>query len=117
MSLHHVALETRHDDIEDEVAFWRLLGFARVEPPETLRDRAVWVQREGRQVHLMYAENPVAPPAGHTAIVAPDYAVVVDRLADAGFEIDERPRHWGTPRCFVRSPGGHRVEIMAAPPS
>jgi catechol 2,3-dioxygenase-like lactoylglutathione lyase family enzyme len=116
MSIHHVALETRRVDVDAEVAFWRLLGFHRVEPPESLRERAVWVQREGRQVHLMYADEPVAPPAGHTAIVAPDYAEVVERLAEAGVEIDERPRHWGTPRCFVRSPGGHRVEVMAAPP-
>ena len=32
-------------------------------------------------------------------------------------EVDERPRHWGAARCFVRAPGGHRVELMAAPPA
>src|SRR5206468_388757 len=73
MSIHHVALETRPADVEAEVAFWRALGFRRVEPPETLRERTTWVQREGRQVHLLYAEDPVVPPSGHTAIVAPDY--------------------------------------------
>jgi catechol 2,3-dioxygenase-like lactoylglutathione lyase family enzyme len=116
MSLHHVALETRPGDVEAEVRFWALLRFERVEPPATLRERAVWVEREGTQVHLMYAEDPVAPPSGHTAVVARDYADALDRLVAAGIEIDERPQHWGAPRCFVRSPGGHRVEVMAAPP-
>jgi catechol 2,3-dioxygenase-like lactoylglutathione lyase family enzyme len=116
MSLHHVALETRPGDVEAELRFWALLGFERVEPPATLRERAVWIQREGTQVHLMYAEDPIAPPSGHTAVVAPDYAEALDRLAAAGIEFDERPQHWGAPRCFVRSPGGHRVEVMAAPP-
>ena len=32
-------------------------------------------------------------------------------------EVDERDRHWGAARCFVRAPGGHRVELMAAPPA
>jgi len=32
-------------------------------------------------------------------------------------EVDERPRHWGAAPCFVRAPGGHRVELMAAPPA
>jgi hypothetical protein len=40
----------------------------------------------------------------------------VTRLEAAGFPVEPRPRHWGAARAFVRSPGGHRVEIMAAPP-
>jgi catechol 2,3-dioxygenase-like lactoylglutathione lyase family enzyme len=117
MTIHHVAIETRAGDVDAELRFWALLGFERVEPPATLRERAVWVERESTQVHLFLAEDPVAPPAGHTAVVAPDYTATIDRLAAAGVEVDERPQHWGAPRCFVRSPGGHRVEVMAAPPA
>ena len=32
MTLQHASLETRPADVEAEVAFWALLGFARVEP-------------------------------------------------------------------------------------
>ncbi len=68
--IHHVALEIRRADAGESERFWAMLGFARVEPPPTLADRAVWVEREGTQVHLMYADDPVVPPAGHVAVVA-----------------------------------------------
>jgi hypothetical protein len=50
------------------------------------------------------------------AVVVEDWEGVVARLRDEGIEVDERPRHWSAARCFVRAPGGHRVELMAAPP-
>ena len=75
------------------------------------------VQSGARQIHLLHTEDPVIPPQGHVAVVCPDYAPTLDALREAGFEVDERARHWGEPRCFTRSPGGHRVEVMAAPPT
>jgi len=98
------------------VAFYGLLGFARVEPPETLRDRAAWVERAGTQVHLMLVDDPVVPKQGHLAVVAEDYDATMTALRDAGFEPDPRREHWGAPRSFVRDPSGARVEVMAAPP-
>jgi catechol 2,3-dioxygenase-like lactoylglutathione lyase family enzyme len=114
--LQHVSLEVRAEQVDDCVAFWELVGFARVEPPPTLRDRAAWVERERTQIHLMHVDDPVAPPAGHAAVVAPDYDEVLDALRRAGFDPEPRREHWGAPRCFVRDPAGHRVEIMSAPP-
>jgi RimJ/RimL family protein N-acetyltransferase len=116
VSLQHAALETRPDAVAAEVAFWALLGFDRVEPPETLRDRAVWVQRDGSQIHLLLTDEPVAAPRGHVAIVAADHDDALGRLRDAGHPVEERARHWRAPRAFTRSPGGHRVEVMAWPP-
>lgn len=69
-----------------------------------------------QQVHLLYAELHVVPPEGHTAVVAPDYERTVEALRAAGFALEDRAQHWGAPRSLVRSPGGHRVEIMARPP-
>jgi catechol 2,3-dioxygenase-like lactoylglutathione lyase family enzyme len=114
--LQHVTLEVRPDQVEACVEFWQLLGFARVEPPPTLRERAAWVERERTQIHLMHVEEPVTPPAGHAAVVAADYEGTLDALRRAGFEPEPRREHWGAPRSFVRDPVGHRVEIMAAPP-
>lgn len=116
MSLHHVALETRPGDVAAEVRFWRCLGFSVVDPPAALRERATWVQRDGLQIHLYLADDPVIPPRGHTAVACADYAAALDALSAAGVEIDEREPHWDAPRCFVRSPGGHRVEVMQARP-
>lgn len=116
MSIQHVALETRLDDVAAELRFWALLGFAQITPPGTLGERSTWVARGATQVHLLHAEQPVIAPEGHTAVVAEDYAQTRQRLRDAGVEIDDRARHWGAERCFVRSPGGHRVEVMAFPP-
>ncbi|MCW3045800.1 MAG: hypothetical protein JWO74_84 [Solirubrobacterales bacterium] len=114
--IHHVSLETRPSDVEAELGFWALLGFERVGPSGTVGERAAWVQRAGTQVHLLFAEETVVPPEGHVAVVAEPWDDVVTRLEAAGFDIDPRTPHWGAARAFVRSPGGHRVEIMAAPP-
>jgi catechol 2,3-dioxygenase-like lactoylglutathione lyase family enzyme len=114
--LAHVALEVRRADVERCVAFWSLVGFERVEPPESLRARTAWVQRDGTQIHLLFSDDPVAPPEGHAAVVVADYEAALERLRDAGFEPQPRSEHWGQPRAFVRDPAGHRVELMSAPP-
>ena len=116
--IQHVALEVREGDTDAEVAFWALLDFEEVEPPGTLRERSRWVQRRGSQVHLLFTDEPVAMPQGHVAVMAGShYDEWLAALGDAGFEVDHRPEHWGAPRAFVRSPAGHRVELMAMPPT
>lgn len=115
--IQHVALETRRADVEAAVAFWALLGFALVEPPPSLAERAVWVQAPGgTQIHLLFAEDPVVAPEGHVAVVAADYDAALARLRDAGFAAEPRTEHWGVPRTAVTAPGGHRVEVMSSAP-
>lgn len=116
MTLQHVSLEVRRGDVPAELAFWRLLGFREVEPPGSLGERTAWVQRGGTQVHLLIDEDPVVPPSGHAAVVAEDFDATLAALREAGHGAEERTRHWGEPRAFTRSPAGHRVEVMAAPP-
>jgi catechol 2,3-dioxygenase-like lactoylglutathione lyase family enzyme len=113
----HVSVEVSREYVEACAEFWTLLGFRRVEPPPALADRAVWMGREGTQIHLMYAEDPVVPPKAHVAVVAPDYETAFAALRDGGHNPEPRPEHWGAPRCFVHDPAGHRVEVMAAPPT
>ena len=115
--LQHVSLEVPRGSVGACVEFWALLGFERVEPPPSLAERAVWVERDGTQIHLMYADDPVVPPKGHAAVVAEDYDRAYTALRDAGHDPEPRPEHWGVPRCFVRDPAGHRVEVMAASPA
>jgi catechol 2,3-dioxygenase-like lactoylglutathione lyase family enzyme len=116
MTLHHAALETAPADRQKLVRFFALLGFDEVAPPESLQGRTRWLEREGRQIHLLFADEPCVPSAGHVAIVERAYEQALGRLRAAGFEPEPREEHWGARRCFVAAPGGHRVEIMAAPP-
>jgi catechol 2,3-dioxygenase-like lactoylglutathione lyase family enzyme len=115
--IQHVALETRRSDGEAAMGFWELLGFEPMEPPATLKERADWLQRGATQIHLLWHDDPTAPPEGHVAVVLDDYDATLERLREAGYEVDPRREHWGAPRAFVRAPGGHRVEVMAAPPA
>jgi catechol 2,3-dioxygenase-like lactoylglutathione lyase family enzyme len=115
-ALHHVALETPRARVDDCVAFFGLLGFAPVEVPDTLRGESVWVERGGQQIHLLLADDAAVPPRAHVAVVCPDYEATLERLRAAGFEPAIRREHWGSPRCFVDDPAGHRVEVMSFPP-
>lgn len=114
--IQHVALEIREQDVDACVRFWALLGFARVEAPAALARRSTWVQAGATQIHLLYADEPDVPRAGHVAVVVADHDATLAALRDAGFEPQPRTRHWGSPRAFVRSPAGHRVELMAFAP-
>jgi len=98
------------------VGFFELLGFERVEPPEALRE-FTWVEREGTQVHLMPEEEPTVPSPGHLAVVVDDFEGTFAQVQEAGFEIERKREHWGQPRALAIAPGGHRVELMAAPPA
>lgn len=112
--IHHVALPTLRADVSAEVAFWALLGFSPVEPPESLRDRATWLQSGPTQIHLLYTSEPAH--AGHVAIIAPNFEEATTSLSAAGFTPEPRTAHWGAARAYVHSPGGHLIELTAAPP-
>jgi catechol 2,3-dioxygenase-like lactoylglutathione lyase family enzyme len=114
--LHHVGIEVLPDDVERTVELFEALGFERVEPPPSLAEGFTWVEREGTQVHLMHTEQPTVPPRGHLAVVAPDFEAALGRLRERGLEVERRSEHWGQPRALALAPGGHRIELMAAPP-
>ncbi|MEA2194066.1 MAG: Glyoxalase/Bleomycin resistance protein/Dioxygenase superfamily [Solirubrobacteraceae bacterium] len=115
--IQHVAIEVREDDVDACLAFWALLGFAQVQAPPALAARSTWVQAGPTQIHLLHTRAPDVPAEGHVAVVAGDYEATLDALREAGFELDSRTQHWGSPRAFVRCPAGHRVELMAFAPA
>jgi catechol 2,3-dioxygenase-like lactoylglutathione lyase family enzyme len=116
MSLQHTSLEIRADDVPAELSFWALLGFEHVDAPSGLGGRATWVARDGTHIHLLHADAPTVMPRGHVAILAEEYDATLARLREAGFDVEADDELWGAPRGFVRTPAGHRVEVMAAPP-
>ena len=115
--IQHVALEVPRTAAGEEVEFWALLGFSRVEVPQSLRERAVFVGRGATQIHLMFSTSPVIPGLGHVAVVVEDYEAAVAALLAAGHGHEARAQHWGAARGYTRTPAGHRVEVMAGVPS
>ena len=84
--LHHVSLEVPTAEVERAVGFWRLLGFAQVGEPDVL--------------------------GGYVT----DSEAAFAALEEGGFKPQRHRELWGQPRAFARMPGGHLVELMAAPP-
>ena len=116
LTLQHVTLEVKPDEIERSVEFWELLGFKHVEAPAALAETFVWMEHAGAQIHLERNPAPVVPPHGHAAVVVEGFDATVERLRNAGFEVTRGREHWGAPRAKAVAPGGHVVELMGAPP-
>lgn len=114
--LHHVSIEIKPVAAEALVEFWCLLGFERVESPETLGGHVTWLERRGTQIHLIHTEDGTVPVLGHAAVVVDDFDATMERVAGAGHEVAESRQLWGARRAFAIAPGGHRVELMEAPP-
>jgi catechol 2,3-dioxygenase-like lactoylglutathione lyase family enzyme len=114
--LHHVSLEVPPEQAERSIEFWSLLGFDQIESPEPLGEGVRWLEHDGTQIHLILTEGHTAPVLGHAAVVASDHAEAKRRLRDAGFEVQDTRPLWGADRAFAIAPGGHRVELMQAPP-
>jgi hypothetical protein len=66
--LQHVTREIPPATVEACIRFYGILGFEAVEPPPGIAGRALWVQREGTQIHLIPRED-ASPQSGHVGIV------------------------------------------------
>lgn len=116
MTLQHVTYEVTQEQVRPHLDFWAMLGYTQMETPAPLRDRAVWMRHGGSHVHLLIDEAPVVPPRAHAAFVVDDWDATLGALHAAGYETRPAMRLWECERVYVRAPGGHRVEIMSAPP-
>jgi catechol 2,3-dioxygenase-like lactoylglutathione lyase family enzyme len=114
--LHHVSLEVPSSEIERTIEFWGLLGFRQIDSPGPISPYVTWLERGSNQIHLIHTDAATVPALGHAALVADDFDATLERLAGAGFEVEEHEQLWGERRSFAIAPGGHRVELMAAPP-
>lgn len=116
--LHHVSLELEPADAARFGELLGLIGFDPIQAPATMGDDVRWFASAAgdTQVHLILIEDAVVPNLAHPAFVAAPFGDVLERLTGAGFAPEERRPHWGERRAFLRAPGGHRIELMAAPP-
>lgn len=140
--LHHVSLEVAPADVDRTIEFFGVLGFQRIQAPESIAPFVTWLEspiarpstaervrasRTARhpgsletattQVHLIHTPEPTTPMLGHPAVVATDFEGTVGGLREAGFTVEDADELWGERRSFAVMPGGGRVEVMAAPPA
>jgi catechol 2,3-dioxygenase-like lactoylglutathione lyase family enzyme len=118
--IQHVTREISPDQLDASASFYALLGFESVPVPPGIAGRAAWLEHAGTQIHLMFVDERVTAerrPSGHVGIVVADYERTLERLAAAGYRVQPRREHWGSPRSYVRDPVGYLVELIASPPA
>lgn len=117
--IQHVTREILPSELDESASFYGLLGFERVPAPPGIEGRAVWLEGGGgTQIHLQFTDESAQHrrPAGHVGIVVAGYSGTVERLESAGYAVEPRREHWGSPRSYVRDPAGYLVELMAWAP-
>jgi catechol 2,3-dioxygenase-like lactoylglutathione lyase family enzyme len=112
--LQHAGIEVAPADLERTIEFFSILGFTLV--PDPFDGGFTWLESDGTQIHLIHEDHPTVPPRAHVAIVCPELDSTLARLQEHGFEVERRRKHWQEPRALAVAPGGHRVELMRAPP-
>ena len=113
--IQHVTREIQPEQLDPCVRFYRLLGFEQVPEPSGLAGRVVWVERHGSQIHLQPRPD-ARRESGHVGVLVDPYAAVIERLREAGHEVEPRTEYWGSPRAYVRDPAGNLVELVAWAP-
>jgi catechol 2,3-dioxygenase-like lactoylglutathione lyase family enzyme len=112
--LQHAGIEVSPADLDRTVEFFAILGFTQV--PDPADGAFTWLECAGTQIHLLHEPDPTVPPRAHVAVVVPQFDAALARLQEHGFEVERRREYWNEPRALATAPGGHRVELMAAPP-
>jgi catechol 2,3-dioxygenase-like lactoylglutathione lyase family enzyme len=93
-----------------------VLGLKQIPKPATSRQSGAWYQIGETQLHLSIAEEPRDRLSSrHVCFSVSDLAEAEKRFRDAGVDIipDPRPAP-GSPRFYVRDPGGNQLEIVQA---
>jgi hypothetical protein len=116
--IQHATLEIDNTKVEQELKFWKALGFYEIAKPDGLEDSIVrWLQHsDGSQVHLY--PQPYRKIAlskyGHIAFVYDDVHGVFQAMGDLPFPVVMEPGspYWGAQRLWIFSPTGQKIEVM-----
>ena len=112
--LHHVNVTVSPElEAATKEFYGSALGLQEVSKPQGTRKSGAWYQIGATQLHLSIEDEADGLlSARHVCFAASDLGATEKRLRDAGVEIipDDRPMP-GSPRFYVRDPGGNRLEI------
>jgi catechol 2,3-dioxygenase-like lactoylglutathione lyase family enzyme len=115
--LHHVNVTVPPDlEAATKRFYGSVLGLEELPKPAGTRKSGAWYQIGTVQLHLSIEDEADGRLSKrHVCFIVSDLGATERRLHDAGVEIipDERPMP-GTPRFYVRDPGGNRIEIVQA---
>ena len=114
IALHHVNITVSAElETAAKEFYGSVLGLKRVPKPAASRQSGAWYQIGSTQLHLS-VENQAndSQSTRHVCFTVADLAEAGKRFRDAGLEIISDPRPvLGSPRFYVRDPGGNLLEI------
>jgi catechol 2,3-dioxygenase-like lactoylglutathione lyase family enzyme len=114
-AVHHVNVTVPPElEAATKEFYGSVLGLQQVPKPPGSRQSGAWYQIGATQLHLSVEDEPLSSLSSrHVCFMVDDLATTEKRFRDAGVEIilDPRPAP-GTPRFYVRDPGGNQLEIV-----
>ncbi len=117
IQLHHVNVTVPPElEAATKEFYGAVLGLKQVPKPPASRKSGAWYQIGATQLHLsVEAETDNASSSRHVCFTVSDLDDAEKRFRDAGVKIvpDARPVP-GSPRFYVRDPGGNQLEIAQA---
>lgn len=113
-TLHHVNVTVPAElEAATKEFYGSVLGLQQVPKPAASRQSGAWYQVGATQLHLSVEDGTDnAASSRHVCFAVDDLAATEKRFRDAGVKIvpDARPVP-GSPRFYVRDPGGNQLEI------
>ena len=112
-ALHHVNV-TVPSQLEAAAKhfYGSILGLKQVPKPSTSRQSGAWYEIGQTQLHLSVEEEPRPLSSRHVCFTVSDLAEAEKKFREAGVEVIPDPRpNPGSPRFYVRDPGGNQLEI------
>lgn len=89
------------------------LGLNQIPKPAKSRQSGAWYQIGETQLHLSVNDDPGELSSRHICFSVLDLAPAEKKFREAGVEITPDPSPTpGSPRFYVRDPGGNRLEIV-----
>jgi catechol 2,3-dioxygenase-like lactoylglutathione lyase family enzyme len=114
IALHHVNVTVPAElEAATKEFYGSVLGLRQVPKPATSRQSGTWYQIGETQLHLsVEEENHGQLSSRHVCFTVSDLKEAEERFRKAAVEIipDQRPVP-GSPRFYVRDPGGNQFEI------
>ena len=113
--LHHVNVTVPAElEAVTKEFYGSVLGLHQVPKPAAARQSGAWYQIGGTQLHLSIEDEADSSMSSrHVCFVVSDLSAAEKRLRDASVEIIADPRPVpGSPRFYVRDPGGNQLEIV-----
>ena len=115
-ALHHVNV-TVSAELENAAKqfYGSILGLKQVPKPAAARQSGAWYQIGNTQLHLSVEDEERALSSRHICFNVSDLREAEQRFHQSGVEIIPDPRpNPGSPRFYVRDPGGNMLEIVQA---